>query len=121
MGEWREIPLSSGKIAIVSDSDFERVSQHKWTYTSNPGGNDGKQRKRNKEYAFRWESLETSPGKKKRKKFYLHRFLMTPPDDLFVDHINGNGLDNRRENLRVVTASENSRNKLKESMDEPWL
>lgn len=41
----------------------------------------------------------------------LHRFLLDPPADLVVDHINGNGLDNRRENLRVVTVAENNTNR----------
>ena len=41
----------------------------------------------------------------------LHRYLMNPdsPEDV-VDHINRNGLDNRKENLRITTASLNSRN-----------
>lgn len=39
----------------------------------------------------------------------LHRFLMTPPDNLVVDHINGDRSDNRRENLRVVTHLQNVR------------
>ncbi|MBM4762741.1 HNH endonuclease [Bacillus sp. B15-48] len=40
---------------------------------------------------------------KKEKTVPLHRWVMDPPDDLVVDHINFNTLDNRRENLRAVT------------------
>lgn len=41
---------------------------------------------------------------------YMHRFLMGAPSGLVVDHINHNTLDNRRENLRVVTPAANSLN-----------
>lgn len=40
----------------------------------------------------------------------LHRFIMKPKKGEYVDHINGNTLDNRRENLRICTNSANLRN-----------
>lgn len=41
---------------------------------------------------------------------FLHRFIMEPENGMVIDHINGNGLDNRRINLRVCTQAQNTAN-----------
>lgn len=47
---------------------------------------------------------------KKAKKLYLHRMVMDAQPGTVIDHANGDGLDNRRENLRVATKSQNAAN-----------
>jgi len=45
-----------------------------------------------------------------RTSVYLHRLLLDPPEGMQIDHINRDGLDNRRTNLRVCTGSQNNAN-----------
>jgi len=92
---WKSIPLSGGKVAIVDESDFERISQWKW-YASKSG------------YAVRNSSRRDGP----RHAIFMHRVLVdaVKSDGLEVDHINGNKLDNRKSNLRLATHAQNLRN-----------
>ena len=92
----REIPLSRGLVALVSDIDYPRVSQYRWCADGNG-------------YAVRMESFYAE-GKRQRRKLMLHRFILNAPPHLQVDHINHDVLDNRRENMRLVTVAQNRAN-----------
>ncbi len=50
---------------------------------------------------------------KNKKQIRMHRVIMNPPDNMVIDHINGNPLDNRRCNLRIVTCQQNQWNQIK--------
>lgn len=91
----KEISLTKGKFAIVDDDDFEYLSQWKWFINTNG-------------YAQRTEGSRGS-----QKKIYMHRVINETPEDMSTDHINGNRLDNRRENLRSVTLRQNKLNSSK--------
>lgn len=83
----KRIPISGGKhFALVSDADFERINAYKW-------------------YAMR--GRYTTYAVLAGKAIYMHRMIMDTPKGKATDHINGNGLDNRRENLRVCTQRQN--------------
>lgn len=47
------------------------------------------------------------------KTIYLHRLIMNPPVGYVIDHIDGNGLNNQKSNLRICTHAENTRNRTK--------
>ena len=85
---FRRIRLTKGRYAIVDCEDFKRLSSFKW-YLSDTGSN---------RYAVRTH---------RRRNIFMHRFIMKSPPGSIVDHINRNGLDNRRSNLRIVTNRQN--------------
>lgn len=89
----KEIELTQGKVAIVSDEDYERVSSHKWCY----GG----------KYAQRAVAIVG-----KRTSQAMHRFILNAPDGMDVDHVDGNTLNNTRENLRLASRSQNNANSI---------
>jgi len=105
----REIVLSNGMICLVDDCDYPYLSQFKWQATKSniKRGVNG----RPKWYAARW--VTTGPpidGKRQREKRYMHREIMNTRAHHVTDHRNGNGLDNRRENLRNCTQKTNCQN-----------
>jgi len=85
----KRITLTQNKSAIVDDEDYERLSLHTWCYDHG--------------YARSFD-----PG-------YMHRFIVDVPKDKVIDHINGDGLDNRKANLRVCERWQNICNQGKSS------
>jgi len=93
----REIHLTQGKIAIVDDADHEYLSQFHWVT----------HKKRGTYYALR--ATKRPDGKKTL--IYMHREILGMADPkVFVDHIDHDGLNNSRGNLRTCTHRENKRN-----------
>lgn len=86
----RKISLTQNMVSLVSDTDFEWLSQRKWTFNPHRSG-----------YAMTQINGKT---------VYMHRLIMNAPKGLEVDHIDGDSLNNQRSNLRLATRAENARN-----------
>jgi len=87
----RPIPLTRQKFTIVDTEDYYWLSQFKWHAVF-----AGKS----------FYAIRTCKGKSIK----MHREIMTAPSHLFVDHIDHNGLNNCRSNLRLCSQAQNSRN-----------
>lgn len=88
----RKIPLTQGKFAIVDAEDYLMLIKWKWHHR---GG-----------YAKR-----AINRREERRAVAMHNQIMNPPKGMEVDHINGNGLDNRKCNLRICKHQNNTWNR----------
>lgn len=75
-------------VAVVDDEDFEWLNARKWRTGSH-------------RYAVTGKGQTSS----------MHRAIMNAPSGMFVDHIDGDGLNNRRSNLRLATHAQNCKNR----------
>jgi len=94
----KEIQLTQNQVALVDDDMYEELNQFKWYV----------QKDKNTFYALR--SVPKIKGKQK-KVWMQHAIIGKPPKGLEVDHRNGQGVDNQRDNLRFVTHRQNSQNR----------
>ena len=99
----RELKIKYDKVALVSDEDYDLVSQYEWC----------SHRKRRKgRYAWYVDREEKINGKWKT--IQLHTFILgNPPDGYEIDHKDTDGLNNQRDNIRFVTRSQNMMNRQK--------
>jgi hypothetical protein len=86
------IPLTKGYTAVIDDEDIGKTAGRKFRASETASG----------VYAI------TGSGKNA---VYLHTLIMQPPPGFEVDHIDGNGLDCKRRNMRIVTHAQNMKNK----------
>jgi hypothetical protein len=86
------IEMIHGKFALIDSEDIPLVAEYRWN--AQRGGNT---------------SYARTTGTN-RSTILMHRILLSPPPGLEVDHLNGNGLDNRRCNIHLVTRRENHQN-----------
>ena len=91
----KNIELTQGHVALVDDEDYERVNQYLWQIKG-----DG-----NNVCARGWIG---------EKKIYMHRFIMnlTHNDKQVIDHIDHDGLNNKKANLRICDQGNNMKNRL---------
>ena len=90
----KSIFLTKNKVAFVDDEDYKWLSEWVWCAKESGG---------NKFYAVRRKSIQGFH-------VYMHKEIMKANKNQNVDHINGNTLDNRKDNLRICTHKQNLRN-----------
>jgi hypothetical protein len=92
----RRLTLTKGKQAILDDDDYDRVCDDTWCATEHS----------HTWYAIRFRRWTDDRGRSHKTGIYLHRFIMNAGRNVEVIHKNGDGLDNRRENLVVGSRTE---------------
>ena len=87
------INLTKNQVTVVDDDDYPNLNKYKW-YTATSG-------------KYLYAGIKTSDGKL----VLMHRQIMGFPSYVYIDHIDGDGLNNRRSNLRLVNNSLNQLNR----------
>lgn len=85
------VPLTRGLVTLIDASDADAVLQYSWCAAP-------------RNHTHYGQARIGQVG------VYLHRFIMQPPLAFVVDHVDGDGLNNRRNNLRVCTVGQNCYN-----------
>lgn len=97
---FRKIRLTEGKFTIVDPQDFYWLNGYEW-FAEGKG-----------DLIYAMRPLLSST--KQSRMIRMHREIMNAPHGILVDHHNNNGLDNRRDNLRLATHSQNMQNRRKQ-------
>lgn len=97
----KEIPLTQGKVALVDDEDFERLNKYKWRVHHTRG-------------LYYAQRAEITGSRNKGKSVFMHRDILKLTDPkIIADHIDHDGLNNQKSNLRTCTHAQNQQNSKK--------
>lgn len=90
----KEIILTQKQVAVIDDNDYKIVKDYKW-------------------YAIISKTKRTyyAASTINKKMVQMHRLILKASTGQLVDHIDGNGLNNLRENIRICNKTENNRNR----------
>jgi hypothetical protein len=112
MSDTRELIIENkrGKHAMLYDAeDEELVQAYNWHFDGN-----GYVRTNISHPEGGWTSPPNGRRQRRTTTLYFHRLVMNPPKGKYIDHVNHNILDNRKENLHIATPGENSQNRGKQ-------
>jgi len=93
----KEVGLTQNKVALVDDKDFEYLNQWKWHVL--------------KDYLTYYAARNIRLANGKQTSIRMHRVILNVPKGMVTDHIDHNGLNNQKANLRICDASENNMNR----------
>ena len=91
-----QIPLTQGQFALIDDEDFDIVSKHKWHA---------------KKYKHTYYAATNIKKEDKKTILRMHRLIINVPDGMEIDHLDHNGCNNQKYNIKVCTHWENMQNK----------
>lgn len=90
-------PLNDAYVGLIDIGDQQLLGAGNWRAHKSGRG----------QLLYVYRPVQTMHGPRKE---YLHRAVLKPRVGMYPDHVNRNGLDNRRSNLREATASQNQAN-----------
>ncbi len=93
----KTLQLTQGKVALVDDEDYVLVASYKWRAKSHG--------------RTAYAHAHTRGPHAAQKTILMHRLITGAKPGQQVDHVNGDGLDNRRENLRFASQRQNMQNR----------
>ncbi len=101
----KEIQLSQGMVTLIDNDDYKYLKLFKWYAKESKTSWYVVRMERMHRRSYRGRKVK---GRRKRKVFRMHNVIMNPGENEIVHHEDGNGLNNQRYNLKLVSLLENN-------------